>query len=65
MAADFFFCNHGSITILTPRNGAARQWIEDHIPADATTWCDGIVIEPRYAQDILDGIEADGLQVAA
>jgi hypothetical protein len=33
--ADFLFCNHGSITILTP----------------------------RYAQDILCGIAADGLEV--
>jgi hypothetical protein len=62
--ADFLFQNHGSITILTPRSDAGRQWIDDHIPADATTWCSGIVIEPRYAQDILDGIEADGLEVS-
>jgi hypothetical protein len=29
---------------------------------DATTWGpNGTVIEPRYVQDIVDGIHADGL----
>lgn len=60
----FAFADHGSITILTPLNDDATAWIEAHLPADVMHWGGGVVIELRYAQDILDGIVADGLEVA-
>lgn len=64
MESDFLFTNHGSICILTPLSEAARVWTVEFIPSEAQTWGDGIVIEPRYAQDILDGVLNDGLTVA-
>ena len=41
---------------------AANAWDEANIPKDAMRWgvC-SVVIEPRYAQSILEGIAADGL----
>lgn len=61
---DFLFCYHGSICTLSPMTPAAKQWRADHLPDDAMQWgADGVVIEPRYAADILQGIEADGLTV--
>lgn len=63
--SDFSFINHGSLCILTPVTKAANDWIGLHIPDDAMTWCNGIVIEPRYAEAILDGIACDGLTVNA
>lgn len=59
----FSFSNHGSICILTPLDDVAQEWVEEHIPDDATTWGGGIVIEPRYVQPILDGIAEAGLEV--
>ena len=60
---DFSFANHGSICIFTPLTPAAKTWVADHIPEDAQRWGRGIVIEPRYAGDILAGIMGDGLTV--
>jgi hypothetical protein len=63
---DLKFSNHGSITILTALNVEAQEWIDTHIAQNDETqyWGGGIVIEPSYAGDILDGIFSDGLAVA-
>lgn len=58
---DFTVSNHGSICILTPHTEDAQEWVENHLPEDALTFAGGIVIEPRYIDDILDGISEDGL----
>lgn len=61
--SDFKFHNHGSICILVAVSAAAQDWREEHLPEDAQTFGGGVVIEPRYADDILEGIMADGLTV--
>jgi len=61
---DFSLANRGSISILQPLTDAGREWIGEHIPSDALTWCGGIVIEHRLVDDIVCGIECDGLEVA-
>ncbi len=61
MTTDFTITDHGSIVILRPHSPAAHSWVEDHIPEDAQVWAGGIVVEPRYVLDIVDGIHADGL----
>jgi hypothetical protein len=64
MKPDFEFVEHGSICLLTPMTPAAHDWADEHIPRDATRWgVSSIVVEPRYAGDILRGVEADGLTV--
>jgi hypothetical protein len=63
MDTDFTFSNHGSICILTPVTEAARAWRADHLPEDAQMWGGGVVIEPRYVNDIIDGISEAGLSV--
>jgi hypothetical protein len=60
---DFAFTNHGSVCILTPLTDEARTWCEEHLPADRQTWCGGTVIEPRYVDDIINGLRGDGLTV--
>lgn len=58
----FALVDHGSIAILTARTQAARDWIAENMPAHAQTWSGGgVVIEPRYALPILDGIDDAGL----
>jgi hypothetical protein len=58
---DFNVENHGSIILLWPLTTAASEWITDHIPEDAQVFGNAIVVEPRYIEDILAGITADGL----
>jgi hypothetical protein len=65
MSTDFRLSNlHGSVVILHVESGAAERWVDEHIAADAMMWGrNGIVIEPRYLANILDGIVDDGLTV--
>jgi hypothetical protein len=62
---DIIIQNHGSVCILNHFTDAGAAWCDEHLPEDALTWGDGIVIEPRYVGDIVDGIVADGLEVDA
>jgi hypothetical protein len=58
---DFYIRNEGTIFLLTPLNSAAREWVNAHLPDDAQTWGDALVIEHRYMAAIADGIHGDGL----
>ena len=64
---DFHVQNEGSLVILHPQNDAARAWIDAHIYEGENAsepllwWCGGVVIEPRYVTDVIDGILSDGL----
>lgn len=56
--------NHGSIFILQAISNEGKQWVAEHIPADAQTWgVDGIVVEHRYIEAIVAGAINDGLEV--
>lgn len=61
--ADFTVQNHGSIFILTPHTPEAEAWVEEHIPDDAQLWGNGIVVEHRFIDNIVEGARADGLEV--
>lgn len=61
--ADFLVNNQGSIFILTPVSEAAIKWCDTHLPDDAQRWGrNGYVVEHRYIQDIIWGLEDDGLR---
>ncbi|MEE8482807.1 MAG: hypothetical protein V3S12_05590 [Acidiferrobacterales bacterium] len=61
---DFHFFNHGSICTLTAATDDAKLWADEHLPDDRQIWgAFGSVIEPRYVDDIITGIMADGLTV--
>ncbi len=61
---DFLLVNHRSVSILTPLNCEAQRWVDEHLPSDALTWGrNGVVIEPRYVSDIVEGILGDGLSL--
>lgn len=61
---DFDVENHGTIFLLRPLTETAREWIEEHIPGDAMTFGDAVVVEHRYINDILTGLHADELTFA-
>ena len=60
---DFQFSNHGSIGLLKPLSPAAHDWVQDNLPAERQEFAGAVVIEPRYADPILEGIILDGLEV--
>jgi hypothetical protein len=60
---DFVCENHGSLFLLIPRTAPAKIWVEENLPPDRMTFCDAVVIEPRYVWAILVGLQDDGLVV--
>ena len=62
---DFSFVNTGSLWLLTPRTRGAETWITENIPEEVTMWGISIVVEARYVDRIVAGIEDDGLTVGS
>lgn len=60
---DFTVQNHGSIFLLTPHTDAAEEWIAEHLPEDRMSAGPSVVVEHRYIEDIVAGIQSDGLTV--
>ena len=60
---DFVLTDHGSIAVLRPVTDEAREWVDENLPDDAQWFGRGVVIEPRYVGDIVEGILNDGLTV--
>jgi transposase len=60
---DFELRDEGSIVILGPVTYDACVWCSHMISQTLEDWDGGIVIERRYVQDILDGIDDNGLTV--
>jgi hypothetical protein len=63
---DFSLENHGSVFLLKPLTSVAISWVEEHIGRDNgfQPYFPTIIIEHRFVEDILDGIQNDGLEVA-
>jgi hypothetical protein len=61
---DFQVVNHGTLYLLIPNTPRAKQWVRDNLPQDQMKYDDASVIEHRYIGDIIDGIEADDLDIA-
>ena len=53
----FQIINHGTLVGFTPASDAAQQWWDENVQ-----WCpmmgDAYLVESRYAQAIIDGIQA-------
>lgn len=60
---DFTVSGGGSIYLLQPHTPAAREWVSEHLPADAQRLGTAIAVEHRYIGDIVEGIFSDGLEV--
>jgi len=61
---DFQVVNHGSLYLLIPHTPRAKQWVRDNLSPNHTKYDDASVIEHRYIGDIIDGIQADDLEIA-
>ena len=61
---DFQVVNHGTLYLLIPNTPRARRWVQENLPQDHMKYDDASIIEHRYIGDIIDGIQADDLDIA-
>lgn len=50
------------MVIFQPLSEACRDWIEENVQEDAL-WFGGLVVEHRYAGDLIEGMIEAGLEV--
>lgn len=57
--------NHGSIVILRPLSNAGKDWVNEYVSKEGyQPYRDSVIVEPRYADAILNGMRGDGLHVS-
>jgi hypothetical protein len=61
---DLIVHGHGSNYLLRSNSEFGRDWISDHIPEDAMTFGEGMVVERRYISTIIEAAGNDGNVVA-
>jgi hypothetical protein len=55
--------NHGSLIGFLPMTQEAKDWIDEKVDPDAQYLGRQLMVEPRYAGDIVLGMAADGLEI--
>ena len=61
---DVLVDNFGSVVGITPMTPAAQEWIDENCQTEGWQWLGATLnVEPRYAGDIVAGMQADGLTV--
>lgn len=60
---DLIVRNEGTIFILDPMTDDGKAWIAEHIPEDTIRWGEGVVIEHRYIEGVVQGAINDGMEV--
>lgn len=61
---DVVVTNHGSIITLALKTQAAREWVDENVPDDAPYFGGQLAVEPRFFDNLVGGMEGDGLVVA-
>ncbi len=61
---DVLVDNQGTLFLFIPCTPAAREWIDEHVGADAMYLGPNLVAEHRYVADLAEGMQADGLVLA-
>jgi hypothetical protein len=57
--------NHGSIFVFQPLTKRGSAWITENVQAESWQWMGGgLCVEHRYARDLADGMQGDGLRLA-
>lgn len=54
---------HGSVCIVVPETDEATEWIDEFV-YEPMWYCGGIVVEPRYLENLVAGMEEYGLEVS-
>ena len=61
--ADAQIENHGSLFLVQPLTPAANLWIKANVSDEAIFYGSALVVEPRYVENLAEGMIADGLTV--
>jgi hypothetical protein len=60
--ADVQVENHGSIVLVRPLSDEAASWLHEN--TDGTWWGGALAGEPRYVDDLLEGMLGDGFELS-
>ncbi len=60
---DVVIQDEGTIFLVRGQSVAGAEWIVEHLPDDAMRFGGAIVVEHRFIDDIVNGMQADGLTV--
>jgi hypothetical protein len=61
--ADVTVENHGSLLLFRLNTDEAREWVDEYVADDAQYFGGALVVEPRYASNLANGMADDGLEV--
>ena len=60
---DVVLLHHGSLVGVWPQTDAAKDWIAEHVQNDAQWLGPQLMVEPRYVDDLINGMVDDGLML--
>lgn len=60
---DVLIENHGSLMLFRLLTPEAIKWVDENVSEDAQFFGGGLCVEPRYAQDLAQGMIDAGLTV--
>jgi hypothetical protein len=61
---DIIVENHGSIFLIRPVSDTGHDWLDEHVSPEPWQLFGGaLAVDPRCAWDIVQGMQADGLNV--
>ena len=56
--------DEGSVVIVTPQTDAAKAWAEENVSIEGWQWAGGgFAVDPRMLDNLLAGMEEDGLEI--
>lgn len=64
-AIDVSVENHGSVVIVRPLSQAAKDWVAEYVSLEGyQPYRDAVVVEPRFVDGLLAGMQKYGLNVS-
>jgi hypothetical protein len=64
MEPDFRIQNYGSIFLFDPQNEAAEGHLRENVSDEALWFGGALVVEPRYAADLVVALQTDGFEIS-
>lgn len=52
-----------NLALLKPLSSGCRKWLKEHVQPDAQWWAGALVVEYRYLDDLVAGLEAAGFKL--
>lgn len=63
---DFEVNDEGTIVQIIPVSQTAKDWIDENVESEGWQWLGrALCIDHRYAEDIIDGMLSEGLEMGA